>query len=366
MDLSDRKRKKKVAIVGARGYSGLELARILLRHPETELVACFAHDQPFSLADYLPEPAAREVKVLPLKDLGQVLPGLDCVFLATPTEASLALAPEILAAKDSAASVIDLSGAFRFQAGSAAERAATFEAWYKTKAPTAVAHSYGLVPFAKPVNGAKTFISNPGCYATAVLMGLIPLLRANALVSESIVIDAKSGSTGAGRKAAEGQLFAEVEGECLPYRVGQHQHLPEIREWAEAFGGSAIDPFFTTHLLPVRRGIIAGIYGELQPAFTAALLADIFASSYKNYPLVRITNLDAKENELSASLSLSLKRVTGTARVHLSYRVVGQKLYLFSVIDNLLKGAASQAVENFNQLHDYPVALALDGMEGTL
>jgi N-acetyl-gamma-glutamyl-phosphate reductase len=360
---------KRVAIIGARGYSGLDLARILLRHPEAELVACFANDSAFALADYLPEPAAKQVPVYALKDLESQLPGLDCVFLATPAEASLELAPRILLHKDANASVIDLSGAFRLQAGTEAERLERYEKWYKAKhtAPALLEKaSYGLVPFAKPVTGAKTLVSNPGCYATAVLMGIIPLLQAKAVEPSSLVIDAKSGTSGAGRKASEGQLFTEVDGECLPYRVGKHQHLPEIQEWAKAYsGGVAIDPFFSTHLLPVRRGIIASIYAELHAGNGAKEVGAAFRKAYADYPLARITQIDG-QGDLPPALSLSLKRVSGSARVHISYQVVGKKLYLFSLIDNLLKGAASQAVENFNSLHDFPAALGLEGMEGTL
>jgi N-acetyl-gamma-glutamyl-phosphate reductase len=368
----EKNRAKRMAVVGARGYSGLELARILLRHPEAELVTCFGHEGSFRLADYLPEGIAAKVAVLPLQELESQLPGLDCVFLATPTEASLELAPRILAAKNSSASVIDLSGAFRFQAGSEAERSNRFEQWYRTKHPApklAGEAVYGLVPFARLAKSPKALIANPGCYATAVLMGVVPLLKAGAIQPGTLVIDAKSGASGAGRKAAEGQLFTEVDGECLPYRVGKHQHLPEIREWAEAFSGVAVDPFFITHLLPVRRGIVAGIYAELASGKGAEAVEAAFAAAYAHYPLAKFTSLEGKsegEHALSPALALSLKRVSGSARVHLAYQVVGRKLYLFSLVDNLLKGAASQAVENFNLLHDYPAALGLDALEGTL
>ncbi|HEY8278258.1 MAG TPA: N-acetyl-gamma-glutamyl-phosphate reductase [Bdellovibrionota bacterium] len=367
---TQKKNGKKVAIIGARGYSGLDLARLLLNHPEAELTACFGHEGTFQLSDYLPEPAAKGVAMLSLKDVEATLPKLDVIFLATPTEASLELAPKILSAKNASTSVIDLSGAFRFQAGSQAEREAKFEAWYKTKHTAANLNAtYGLVPFVKPPKAEKALVSNPGCYATAVLMGIIPLLKAKAIQANTLVVDAKSGTSGAGRKANEAQLFTEVEGECLPYRVGKHQHLPEVMEWAEAYSGTAIDPFFTTHLLPVRRGIIASIYAELAPNQTAKDVEQAFQAAYKDYPLAKITRIDAKEqsqNGLSPALSLSLKRAVGTARVHLSYQVVGKKLYLFSLIDNLMKGAASQAVENFNQLYDFPANLGLDAMEGTL
>lgn len=345
--------------MGARGYSGLELARILLRHPEAELVACFAHDHSFRLSDYLPESSAAAVPVFPLQNLAGVLPNIDTVFLATPAEASLELAPLVLNAAVTNADVIDLSGAFRFQKGTDAERSAKFALWYKAKQPRPLAATYGLAPFAAPARPGKALVANPGCYATAALMGIVPLLKAGAIKPETLVIDAKSGTTGAGRKAAESQLFAEVEGECLPYRVAQHQHLPEIQEWAEAFGGSPIDPFFSTHLLPVRRGILASVYAELAPGKTEDDVAAAFQAAYQRYPLARITKTEAPA-------ALSLKRVTGSARTHLSFKVSGTKLYLFSLIDNLLKGAASQAVENFNALHDFPYALGLEALEGTL
>ncbi len=365
---------KKVAVVGARGYSGLELARLLLLHSEAELVACLAHDQSFSLADYLPERAAKAVPVRPLQELNALLPGLDCVFLATPASASLQLVPQILGHKDSGASVIDLSGAFRFQAGTEAERAARFEVWYKTKQTSpqlAGTATYGLVPFAQPAKGPKALVANPGCYATAVLMGIVPLLKAKAIRADSLVIDAKSGTSGAGRQAVESQLFAEVAGECLPYRIGKHQHLPEIREWAEAFGQAAIDPFFSTHLLPLRRGIIASMYAELAPGVGALEVAQAFAGAFQNYSLARVVDLEGEwdsmgELGISPAIALSLKRVAGTARAHIAFQVRGTKLYLFSLIDNLLKGAASQAVENFNLLHGLPAALGLESLEGTL
>jgi len=362
--------RKKVAVVGARGYSGLELVRLLLQHPEAELAACLANEaSSFSLADYLPEHAAAKVPVLPLSRLEELLPSLDTVFLATPAEASLELAPRLLAG---GVHVIDLSGAFRLQEGSEAERSARYELWYKAKHPhpalTAQA-VYGLVPFQKkPLAGrGKTLVSNPGCYATAVLMAITPLLKAGAIEPASLVIDAKSGTSGAGRKASEAQLFTEVSGECLPYRVGRHQHLPEISEWAKAFSGRAIDPFFNTHLLPVRRGIIASVYASLAPGKTAADAASAYAEAFAGYPLARVTQLDAAASgQLSPQLALSLKRVTGTARVHIGFQAVGTKLYVFSLIDNLMKGAASQALENFNLLHDLPAATGLERLEGTL
>lgn len=339
--------------MGARGYSGAELARILLRHPGAELVACFAGEKEFSLADYLPE--AGRVPVLATSEIATT--GLDVLFLATPAEVSAELAAK------ANCDVIDLSGAFRL------DNAETKKFYGIEASPIWEKAVYGLSPFLAPAaSGSKRLISNPGCYATSVLMALIPLLKDDLIVRDSLVIDAKSGATGAGRKAAENLLFTEVDGECLPYRVGKHQHLPEIRRWAKALTGADIDPFFTTSLLPIRRGIISGIYARLKPGKTAGEVAHAFAMAYKGYPLVRLSSpeLHFPEHEVSAKLALSLKTVVGSARTHIQFQVVNDKLYLFSLIDNLLKGAASQAVENMNRLFDFPVGFALEDKEGTL
>ena len=213
--------KKKVGIVGARGYSGLELARILLRHPEASLSACFANEKSFALQDYLPEAAAEQVPVVALTEIEQM--PLDTVFLATPVEASLELAPKLAGKMN----VIDLSGAYRL-------KASDYPKWYgfEHSSPALLEKAaYGLAPLSSP-RGSR-MVSNPGCFATSVLMALVPLLRAGLLVPSSITIDAKSGATGAGRKAAENLLFTEVDGDCLPYRVGKHQHLPEIIRYAK-------------------------------------------------------------------------------------------------------------------------------------
>jgi N-acetyl-gamma-glutamyl-phosphate reductase len=213
------------------------------------------------------------------------------------------------------------------------------------------------VPWAKPAakNDAH-LIANPGCYATSVLMPLIPLLKAGLIDPSSIVIDSKSGTSGGGRKAAENLLFTEVEGECLPYKVAGHQHFPEICQYIETFASATIDPHFTTQLINVRRGIMSCIYAKLLAGVTETQIDAAFSRAYSNDPLIRF----------GKTTSLSLKRVVGSARTHINYKIDGQKLYVFSLIDNLLKGAASQAVENFNRLNDLPAHTALTQMEGVL
>lgn len=350
-----------VAIVGARGYAGAELTRILLGHPGVNEVLCLTHESAFEISEYLPglspEKAAK-AQVLPLSELSRVLNQVQTVFLATPAETSYKLAPEIL---NAGVSVIDLSGAFRLNEDQALKH-------YSLPAPAAAllgrAH-YGLVPFSGPCsNQAPQLIANPGCYATASLMGLLPLLREKLIRPDAIVIDAKSGTTGAGRKASENLLFSEVQEECRPYRVGKHQHLPEIMQYAAFYAGYAeacIKPHFVTHLLPVRRGILAGIYCQTLSGIGLNDIENAFQKAYADYTFVSSGWLDPEKRS-----QLSFKAVVGTPRTEIRFELNGNQLYVFSMIDNLLKGAASQAVENFNRLRDFPLNTALNSLEGIL
>lgn len=336
------------AIYGARGYTGLELARLLLDHPKIQLKQCFA-TQDFALDQELDHPKASAVSCH--SDQDELQDQVSLVFLATPAEVSLQLAPKLLKLNKT---VIDLSGAFRLKAHD-------YKTWYQHdhNQPTLLKSShYGLMPWAGPAQGTR-LIANPGCYATTVAMGLVPLLKEKLIDPNQIIIDAKSGATGAGRKASENLLFTEVEGDCLPYKVGKHQHTPEIVEAVQMFSGASIDPHFTTHLLPVRRGIIAGLYLKTLGATKAEVLQSL-KKSYKDYPLVKVHDLSV------SSRAASLKRVSGTPMTHLLVEQVDQKLFVFSVIDNLLKGAASQAVENCNLTLDLPLTTGLEFSRGVL
>lgn len=316
-------RKISVGIIGARGYSGLELAKLLLRHPLVDLECAFA-TRAFSLVDEIFTPSAAQVTCLTddriLDHLSEVM------FLATPGEVSAELAPKILA---HGKRVIDLSGAFRLD-GPQAE--------------------YGLVPYCGPDSASASIVANPGCYATAIQLALIPLLKRGLIEAEGLVIDAKSGTSGGGRKAAENLLLAEVMGECLPYRVGQHQHLPEIQKYVEKYSGVKIQPHFTTHLLPSKQGLIASIYATAKTVELKEIEA-AYSAEYANYPLVRHGRDYSRLARIGA--------VVGTPFTHISYELVGHKLYVFSVLDNLWKGAASQAVENLNRLLDLPLTYSL-------
>ncbi len=343
-------RKVSCALVGARGYSGLELVKILLRHPHVDLRYLFATNS-FCLEDYISVPNGRSLPQV----LGEEYildKNVDLIFLATPAEVSLKYAPALL---ERGSKVIDLSGAFRLAGGS-------YPQWYgfeHSAVSTLEKAVYGLVPFQK-VDGEQNLISNPGCYATAVSLALIPVVKHNLIQLDSIVVDAKSGATGAGRRGQENLLFTEVAEECLPYKVGRHQHYPEIQMAVQRYAGQSVDFHFTTSLLAIRRGIIAGIYVKLVEGVTLADVERAFAAEYQQQPLIHWTSLQ------KTSALLSLKRVVGTARIHLSFQVEGERLYLFSCLDNLMKGAASQAVENFNRLYNFPVELGLHEKEALI
>lgn len=329
-----------VSVVGARGYSGLELSRLLLSHPRVKFTHAFA-TKAFSLSDELLDARFDTVKCLGDAELFENL--TDIVFLATPADVSHELAPRILM---HGKRVIDLSGAFRLKKTDPTP-------WYGFGAASKEiqdATEYGLVPVTGAFKATTKLVSNPGCYATAIALALIPLLKYGLIEASSIVIDAKSGTTGAGRKAAENLLFSEVAGDCRPYRVGKHQHTPEIQEAVMAAAGVAIDPHFVTHLLSVPRGITAGIFAKTT-AKSVDAIADAYNKDYGSYQLLK--------HGPAASKLASLNAVVGTPFTHLSYELVGDKLYLFSCIDNLMKGAASQAVENLNRMLDVPVHMSL-------
>lgn len=351
----------RVSVVGARGYSGAEAARLLMKHPSAELVALYA-TQGFSASDLLPE-APAGLPGLPMSELQPT----KVVFLATPAEVSIDLAPKLLAA---GSVVIDLSGGFRLKGASRADALARHLKHYGQTHPEPdllLQADYGLVPF---VTGppVSQLIANPGCYATAVQMAMIPLVRAGLVRMDSMSVDAKSGTTGAGKKAEERLLFSEVDGGCLPYRVGRHQHEPEVSEGVAQWGlgdrsrYADVNFSFVPHLLPVRRGIITTLHARLQAGVGESHVARAFQDCYAGYKLVRLASL----HEVGREAELRLQRVVGSARTVIAWHVRGDQLVVFSLIDNLLKGAASQAIENFNRVLGLPVETSLLDKEGVL
>lgn len=338
--MTDR-RNLRTAVVGARGYSGLELVRALLRHPSASVIEAYA-SKAFDLAAEVEVPGVEDIIVAGENEISKSK--ADLVFLATPAEVSLQLAPLMVARGQK---VIDLSGAFRLREQDA-------QKWYGLDVDPGVLASaqYGLQPFTGPLSQDVRIIANPGCYATAVQMALVPLLRRGLVDPAMIVVDAKSGTSGAGRKASETQLFAEVAEDIRPYRTGRHQHLPEIQDGLSRYAGVAADLFFSTQLLPVRHGIQAAIYAKA-PGIDLAQIEAAYAEAFADYPLVKFGALESRPQ------LANLTKVVGTAETRIAYELRDGKLYLFCCIDNRLKGAATQAIENMNVWMDWPVTAGL-------
>lgn len=352
----------RVALVGASGYSGMELGRCLLKHPGVKSLTLIVNETPIDAKTWIPEARRHSLTCLTLSQFKNSLNDFDLVFLATPAEVSLELVPPLLS-MSSHLKIIDVSGAFRLKSGD------EYQSWYgfKHTHPELLSRAhYGIIPFNTTSNPeALNLIANPGRYATAVQMALIPLLKSQLLKLETLVIDAKSGTTGAGKKATTTQLFAEVAEDCFAYRIGKHQHFPEIQHNLAQFShltGVEIDPIFSTTLLPIRRGLVAAIYARLNEGVTALDIEKAYARDYENYPLACITTAQASD----AKALLSLRTVVGSPRTHIVYSVEGAKLQLYSHIDNLMKGAATQAIENMNYLNNWPLNTGLTDVEGVL
>jgi len=327
----------RVAVAGATGFAGQELIRLLARHPNVTITAATgsqATSTPRSL------PALKRIwdgTVVPL-DPAALAGVADAVFLALPEAASAELAPVLLSA---GLRVIDLSGAFRLR--DAASRAR----WYPaTKAlPTGVA--YGLTEFEFDAIRTARLLSNPGCYPTASLLGLLPLQRAGLLLpGADIVIDAKSGISGAGKAPSDRTHFSENHGSVAAYNPFGHRHTPEMEQ---ALGRSVT---FVPHLVPLDRGLLSSLYARLVPGTTAAAVTAAFEREYANAPFVRLTGDVLPE----------IKHVAHTNFCDLGWKVdeATGRVFVVSVIDNLVKGAAGQAIQNFN------VMFGLDQKAGLL
>jgi N-acetyl-gamma-glutamyl-phosphate reductase len=265
---------------------------------------------------------------------------------------SLALAPALLA---KGVKVVDLSGAFRLA------DPVRFEQAYGIRHPRpdllgeAV---YGMpeLPSVRERVARARLVANPGCYPTAATLPLAPLYRAALVDRDPPIVDAASGVTGAGRKATEEFSFVEVMDDFRAYRVLRHQHTPEIAQSLSASAGAEIDPVFTPHLLPLRRGILATSYLRLAPSVSAKDVAACFMHEYAAEPFVRMA---------ASADDVSLKSVVGTNLCQIGFAVQGNRLVVISSIDNLLKGAAGQAVQNLNLLFGWPETAGLDTLRGS-
>jgi N-acetyl-gamma-glutamyl-phosphate reductase len=331
--------RRRVGVVGATGYSGATAARLLATHPALELAFCTsdaAAGEPVGAR----LGCATELRFVPNGDAAKLGREVDVVLLATPAEVSARLVPDLLEARRC---VVDLSGAFRLADGAAYPR------WYNFEHPQpgllARAH-YGLPElYGAPTRAAdgSALVANPGCYPTATLLAIAPLVRAGLVEPRGLIVDAKSGVTGAGRQAKEEYSFSEVDEDLRAYKVLRHQHTPEIHRFvarAASLADADVQLTFTAHLLPVRRGLLATCYARPRPGVTAKAVHECLVEAYRASRFVDVV----------APAQVTLAAVAGTNRARVGATADADVVIAAGSIDNLLKGAAGQAIQNVNLL----------------
>ena len=333
----------KAAILGATGYAGAELMRLLSGHPEAEIVYPASHSYAGKRFSEI-YPGMRGVcdMILREDDITKAAEVADVVFLSLPAGlASSLVTPEIL----SKTSIIDLGADFRLHDKE------TYESWYRTEhhspelLPEAV---YGLPEIHRDEIKGKRLVANPGCYTTCSIMTLYPLVKNGLIETDGIIIDAKSGTSGAGRGEKLGSLFCEVNESIKPYGVATHRHTPEIEQELSEAAGSGIVLQFTPHLVPMSRGILSVCYARLKKGVDEEDVKEAYGI-YDGEPFVRIVDTLPET-----------RFVKGTNLVDISWRIDKRtgNIIAMGAIDNLVKGAAGQAVQNMN------IIFGLDETEG--
>lgn len=335
----------KVAVVGVTGYSGIELVRYLLNHPQVELLS--VHSQSMnkkSLTTVFPHLQGQTELQIETLDAEKIMATCELVFFATPSGISKELALPFITANFP---VIDLSGDFRLKEEGAYQR------WYAAEAaPQALVEKfdYGLAEFRQ--QPTASLIANPGCYATAAELSLAPLLKAGLITPDSIIIDGKSGLSGAGKKLSTASHFAESHETVSSYKLNQHQHIPEIIQQLQVWEPQVSAIQFTTTLIPVTRGIFMTTYAKASKELTTEQLVALFEATYESAKFVRIQ---------AVGKFPALKQVIGSnfCDIGIVYNPATQLITICTVIDNLGKGAAGQAVQNMNIFAGYPEEMGL-------
>ncbi|MGE5309052.1 MAG: N-acetyl-gamma-glutamyl-phosphate reductase [Deltaproteobacteria bacterium] len=332
----------KADIIGATGYTGQELVDILLRHPDVRINNLYSTtDEPRKLADLFPRFRSRTGLTVQKLDARKAARSeASVVFLALPHTCSMDLVPGLLKAGKR---VIDLGADYRLRNVAVYEKAYAARHKDRNNLKQAV---YGLPEiYRHKIKGAR-LIANPGCYPTASILGLAPLVSLDTV--SSVIIDAASGTSGAGKKAVKDMLFTEVDEDFKAYKVNTHQHMPEIEQELSKLAGERTQVVFVPHLLPLKRGILATLY--VSSATRASAVHGLYQKFYKNEPFVRVRD---------EGVFPSIKDVAGTNFCDIGVRADGNTVIVISAIDNLLKGASGQAVQNMNIMFGFPETTGL-------
>jgi N-acetyl-gamma-glutamyl-phosphate reductase len=328
------------AIIGASGYSGAELMRLLSVHRCVKLARVFANNSAGKRVDEVYPIFKKKVPLRFEQYAPDTVDGVDVVFLALPSGDAMRIVPSLL---QKGKRVIDLGGDFRLR------DATLYEKYYRRKhtAKDLLGYSvYGLPETNRAEIESATLIANPGCYPTAAILSIIPALKHGLIAPNGIIINALSGVSGAGKSAATEYSFVEVNESVRAYKVAVHQHTPEIKSVLEKFTEEEVTLTFVPHLIPINRGIYTTIYAELRVEMSETEIFDIYESLYSEAPFVRMVRSGIPE----------IRDVLGTNYCDIAVRVdhENRRLIVLSVLDNLLKGASGQAVQNMNIMFGFP------------
>lgn len=339
----------RVGLIGVTGYTGMELTRLLANHPHMRLVLASSRAEAGKrLGEFYPflEHLPGSEVVISAPDVDAAAQTCDLVFLAVPHGTAMELAGEL---HERGVRVVDLSADFRIR------DIAAYEAWYKvphTRASLLREAVYGLPELYGRDIAKATLVANPGCYPTSAILGLYAALRHKYIHTDDIVIDSKSGATGAGRKAAVGSLFCEIEDSFKAYNLGKHRHTPEIEQEVSALAGSAVTLSFNPHLLPINRGILSTIYTRLRIPASLDTIHASYVETWKASPWIRV---------LPRGKLPETRHVRGTMFCDIGLVVDArtERLIIVSAIDNLCRGASGQALANANLMFGLPVTEGL-------
>ncbi|MCR8645028.1 N-acetyl-gamma-glutamyl-phosphate reductase [Paenibacillus sp. N1-5-1-14] len=329
--------KVRVAIVGSTGYGGVELIRLLLAHPNVEITSVISSSSAgVPIADGFPHLTEIMLDNLDGVDVDLIAQKADVVFLPTPAGVAAELAPKLI---EAGLKVIDISGDFRLK------NPASYEQWYKHKAADEnylVEAVYGLCEvWGNEVTETTRLLSNPGCFPTATLLGLIPAIQAGWVDPDSIIIDAKSGVSGAGRGLNLSAHYSEVNENLIAYKLNKHQHIPEIEQALSRIADRPVTTTFTTHLVPMTRGIMATMYAKVVGEHSDTDFVELYNQYYEGRKFVRVRRTGTWP---------ATKHVTGSnyCDIGFNYDARTGRITIIATIDNVVKGAAGQAIQNLN------------------
>jgi N-acetyl-gamma-glutamyl-phosphate reductase len=339
----------KVAVVGASGYTGVELLRLLAAHPQVE-ISCVTSRQTVGedISTLFPSLRGKVNLRCDPGDPELVAAKADFVFTALPHQTAMEVVPSMLAAGKK---VVDLSADYRLR------DVAVYRQWYQEHtSPQLLAEAvYGLPELNREQIRSARLVANPGCYPTSVALGLAPLLKQGLIDHRSLIVDSKSGTSGAGRSAKVGSLFCEVNEGFAAYGVGRHRHTPEIEQTLSQLAGEAVQVNFTPHLLPVNRGILSTCYATLHGDHDSAALLALYREHFRGEGFVRICPEGSLPN-------IAFVRGSNFCDIGLVSDQRTGRVIVVSTIDNLVKGAAGQAVQNMNLMLGFAEDAGLGGL----